>query len=410
MRTVSIPYRPDPLLLRALFDVRSIVNRLIPQWRGRPEETRFDATKRSYQELRGTYSHLGSKWSLIACNETSATLNSWDRMLRRARSVDPKRYDRLRLACPRRVRLKVSLHSEQYRLKGRVLDITVHPSQHVLIDLSGVKNPLYERYLRASVGKFGLSLTDHYLLFHFHTPQEADLARETVGIDLNMPSMDFASSDGLFGTIDLRPIGRIQGAMSRKRASIQRAISKDLRHQQAVLRRYHRRERNRVTPLLHAAANTLISTVGARNIVFEDLQGSVSTLIKEVGSAEQRRRLTAWAFDRLQRIVSYKARTRVVRVNPRGTSSECPRCGGRLAHPSWRRATCECCEGDFHRDRMAAITILSRGQLALWGAALPPNALNELLEAARWRPEDGAPTDPTSGPMKKDEAKMAVTR
>lgn len=165
-----------------------------------------------------------------------------------------------------------------------------------------------------------------------------------------------------------------------------------------------------MTPLLHGAANALISTVGPRNLAFEDLQGSVSTLIKGTGSAEQRRRVTVWTFDRLQRIISYKARTRVVRVNPRGTSSECPRCGGRLAHPSWRRATCEHCEGDFHRDRMAAVAILSRGQLALWGAALPPNALNELLEAARWRPEDGAPTGPTSGPMKKDEAKMAMTR
>jgi IS605 OrfB family transposase len=410
MRTVSIPFRPDPRLLRALFDVRSIVNKLIPQWRERRDESRFDATKRSYRELRAVYPHLGSKWSLIACNETSAALDSWDRMLRRARSVNPTWYNRMRFTYPRRVRLKASLHPEQYRLKGRILDITVHPSQHVQIDLSGIENPLYEKYLRASGSKFGLTVTDRYLLFHFHTPQQTDLMPESVGVDLNMPSLDYASSDGLFGAVDLRPIGRIQGAMSRKRVAIQRAVSKDLRHQRAVMRRYHQRERNRVTPLLHEAANTFLSTVGARNLVFEDLQGSVSDLVKKLGSADRRRQLTVWSHDRLRRIISYKARTHVVRVNPRGTSSECPRCGGRLAHPSWRRATCGNCQGDFHRDRMAAVAILSRGQMALWGAALPPNALNELLEAARWRPEDGAPTDPTSGPMKEDEAKAAISR
>ncbi|MCI4352354.1 MAG: transposase [Thermoplasmata archaeon] len=404
MRTVVIPFRPPPSLLRALYDVRSMVNRLVIEWRHRPDLSRFAATKRSYPALRSVYAHLGSKWAVVGCNETSATLNSWDRMLRRARGHDLARFDRMRSRLPHRAHLKASLHPAQYRLKGRGLDITIHPSRHVTVDLSQVRNPLFERYLGESNGKFGLSVTDHRLLFHFYTPTEASRAKESVGIDLNMSSLDYARLDGQIGSVDLRPISRVQGAMARKRISIHRAISKDVRHQRAVLRRYGRRERNRAIPLLHEAANPLLNAVGDRNIVLEDLNATTDELLRERGSSERRRRLAAWSHGHLQRIMSYKARTAVVRVNPRGTSSECPRCGGPLAHPTWRRATCENCKGDFHRDRMAAVAILSRGQSILWGAALPPNALNELLEAARWRPDDENRPDPAGEPKKGDEA------
>ncbi|MGC2288835.1 MAG: zinc ribbon domain-containing protein [Thermoplasmata archaeon] len=408
VRTVSIPFEPAPILLRALYDVRSMVNRMIPEWSRHPEESRFDAIKRSYRELRPVYSHLGSKWALVACNETLAALNSWSHVLRRTRKHSPMRFDRIRFTTPRRHRLKASLHPEQYRLKGQVLDITVHPSRHVQVDLSDVTNPLFERYLRESTGKFGLSVTKRHLHFHFHTPQEMVRVLESVGVDLNLPSMDYVGTDGLNGSVDLGPICRVQGAMTRKRISIQRAISKDLRHRRAVLRRYGRRERNRVAALAHAAANEFLTKVGNRNVVFEDLGETTLEILKRSGSPDQRRRIVSWNHVLLQRIVSYKSRAQVVRVNPRGTSSECPRCGGPLAHPSWRRATCEKCQGDFHRDRMAAVAILSRGQIVLWGAALPPNVLNELLEVARWRPEDGAPAGPSSAPMKVDEAKSAV--
>ncbi len=407
MRTVAIPFDPLAPLLRALRDVRSMINRLLPEWRARPHESRFEATKRSYPVLRSRYPHLGSKWVVVACNETSATIASWDRLLRRARRHDPEKFERMRSRPPRRRRLKASLHPEQYRLKGRALDITVHRNRHVTVDLSGVRNPLFERYLKEAHGEFGLSLTDRYLLFHFHTPKRATLARESVGVDLNMPSLDFATSDGRVGTVDLRAISRVQGAMARKRASIQRAISKDLRHQRTVLRRYHRRERNRVVPLLHAAANQFLAAAGERNVVLEHLSETTEQVLNGTRSSDRRRRLSAWTHGQLQRIVSYKARTPVVRVNPRGTSSECPRCGGRLAHPSWRRATCGNCQGDFHRDRMAAVAILSRGHSVLWGAALPPNTLDGLLERARWRPDDEGRPGSTAASMKGDEAELA---
>jgi putative transposase len=205
-----------------------------------------------------------------------------------------------------------------------------------------------------------------------------------------MPSVDFATSDGRVGSVDLRPITAIQGAMARKRASVQRNVPMDLRLQRRILRRYRGRERRRVEPLLHWAANEFLAEAGERNIVLEDLSRTQEQLMRTTKGCDARRRLSAWTQGRFQRIVEYKAHTQIVHVNPRGTSSECPRCGGRLDHPEWRRSVCLNCRGDWNRDRAAATSILNRGQVILWGVALPPKALNALLELSQWGPERGS--------------------
>ncbi|MGA8541919.1 MAG: transposase [Thermoplasmata archaeon] len=404
-RTVVLPAALPSSILRALRDVRSAVNRMLPDWQAHPEESRFDLTKRWYPRLRQSYGHLASGWSVVSCNETSATLNSWDRQLRRARPRDPGKYVRIKDLLPHRARLKASLHRELYRLREGVLDITLRPEEHVRIDLIAVKNPLFWKYLEASGGKFGLAVTDRKLVFNFRLPSDPIAVNESVGVDLNMPSADFAGSDGTSGSIDLRKITQIQGAMDRKRRSVQRAIPQDHRAQLRVLHRSKNRERNREMPLLHQAANELLAQVGERNIVLEDLSGTTEECIKTTPSDEQRRRLSTWTHGQFARIVAYKARTAVVRVNPRGTSSECPRCGGPLAHPEWRRATCGNCQGEWHRDRAAAIVILNRGHLILRGAAPPPSARNALLEAAAWRPGLETTSGPRAEPVKGDDAK-----
>ena len=157
-------------------------------------------------------------------------------------------------------------------------------------------------------------------------------------------------------------------------------------------------------PLLHRAANELLEKVGERNLIVEDLSRTTEECVNGTTSDERRRRLSAWTHGQFTWIVSYKARTAVVRVNARGTSSECPRCGGPLAHPEWRRATCGDCQGTWHRDRAAAIVILSRGEEVLRGAAPPPSARDALLEAAAWRPGLETTPGPEAEPVKGDDA------
>ncbi|MCI4347154.1 MAG: zinc ribbon domain-containing protein [Thermoplasmata archaeon] len=414
VRTVIVPYTPEGPLLRALSDIRAAANELIRDWRAHPDESRFEATRRSYRELRPRYAHLASHWSLAACNEASATLRSWDKMLRRARRHDPEKFEKLRKILPHRKLLKASLPRELYRLHGKVLDIAIRPDHHLRIDLSETRNPLFWRYRTESQGEFGLAVTDRKLVFNFRVPRDQPVVAESAGVDLNMPSADFATSDGIVDSVDLTEITRIQGAMARKREKVQRAIPTDRKAQHRVVGRYRNRERNRVTPLLHRAANELLTKLGDRNIIFEDLTETTEELLKErrqwrgrKNPEVARRSLSAWTHGRLQRIVGYKSNTAVLRVDPRGTSSECPQCGGVLHHPSWRRSDCANCQGSWHRDRAAAIVILSRGLGVLRGAAPPPRARNALREAAAWRPgvDDESRSGPTTPPMNGDDAK-----
>jgi IS605 OrfB family transposase len=404
-----VPYTPEEPLLRALRDVRSGVNELVRDWRAHPEESRFEATRRSYRELRPRFRHLASNWSLAICNESSATLRAWDKTLRRARTHDRAKFERMRKRLPHRQRLKANLPRDLYRLHGNSLDITIRPDHHVQINRSGTRNPLFWRYLEASNGEFGLAITDLKLVFQFRVAHDQPVVERSAGIDLNMPSADWATSDGRVDLVDLSGIPRIQGAMARKRDRIQRALPTDQKAQGRLMRRYRGRERNRVMPLLHRAANELLEKVGNRNVILEELSGATEDCIRRTqwNKDERRRKLSTWTLGQLTRIVSYKARTAVVRVDPTGTSSTCPQCGGALQHPSWRRSDCVICQGSWHRDRAAAIVILDRGVGVLRGATPPPSARSALLEAAAWRPgtDDKSTPGPVAGPMNEDDAK-----
>jgi hypothetical protein len=102
----------------------------------------------------------------------------------------------MRKRLPHRQRLKAGLPRKLYRLHGKALDVTIRPDHHILIDLSGTSNTLFWRYLEASKGEFGLAVTDQKLVFQFRVPHDQPLMERSAGIDINMPSADWATSDG----------------------------------------------------------------------------------------------------------------------------------------------------------------------------------------------------------------------
>jgi hypothetical protein len=187
---------------------------------------------------------------------------------------------------------------------------------------------------------------------------------------------------------------------------------RDLRHQRVVLRRYRRREPHRVETRLHGTATRFLTEIGDRNLVFADLTQTQEELHKTTrkrgheSEREGRRRLSAWTQGAFQRIVSYQASTAVLSVKPTAGSSECPRCGGSLTHPTWRQSDCGNGQGHWHRDT-AAICLLVRGPRVRRGAALPPSARDELLKAAARRPDPGTGPGLMAEPRKGDDAKLA---
>jgi len=420
-RTVVVPHSAGPELYRVLLEVRSAVNSLVVDWMSHPAESRLDASRRSFLDLRARYPHLDAGWCTTITTETLAVLNAWDRSLRRARRQDLQRFDRMVRSVPRRKRLKAGLRSSLFALRNGQLRIRLHQDRQVIIDLTHVQNPLFAKYGMASRWTFGLTVTPTRLLFHFRIPHEVHEASGVAGIDLNFEQAVIACSDGTARAIDLTPVLRIQSRMARKRASVARNISKDQRHQKMVLRRYGRRERRRTDAALHQISNDLVRTIGDRAVVIEDLTDVThDALHRDLRSPESRDRLSRWTHGRLVSMFSYKLNTPMVRVNPEGTSRECPRCGGHTAPPREerafvsratrqpsrmsRRTTCEACGAEWHRDVAAAIAVLARGFSFLRGATVPQSARDALLKAAEWRSIDGRLWGPIAEPVKGDDA------
>ena len=78
--------------------------------------------------------------------------------------------------------------------------------------------------------------------------------------------------------------------------------------------------------------------------------------------------------DKVSAIYLNKSPMKTVYVNPGGTSSECPVCGEKVKHPTWKISRCDNCDRDYDRDRLASLTITHRG-IDLCGDPFPVSAL-----------------------------------
>jgi len=91
------------------------------------------------------------------------------------------------------------------------------------------------------------------------------------------------------------------------------------------------------------------------------------------------RRLHSWNFRRLQFYIEYRAKLEdlpVHYINPKGTSSLCPICGGRLiASNGHRQLKCKC-GYENNRDVTACLNMLR-----MRGAPLPQKATDEAFKA-----------------------------
>jgi len=112
-------------------------------------------------------------------------------------------------------------------------------------------------------------------------------------------------------------------------------------------------------------------------VVLEDLEK-----LRENGRRDKKfnKRLGLWFYRRVQFCVEYEARERnleVVKVNPRGTSSKCPRCGGGLLEDGYRVLRCGRCGFAGDRDVVATLNLYRRYMSKYprcGGLGVPPNA------------------------------------
>lgn len=284
----------------------------------------------------------------------------------------------------------VRIDQELVRIKEEELVVTVRPTTSLRFALADAKK--HRRWAEWSTFALGeVTLLSRHLILPFQVPERlAVQAATSVGVDLNLDHANLLSDDGVKVEVDLSMLSRIQRDGQKRRENIQKATPQNLRKQRRTLRTCARRQRNRtVDHIRQKAAPAIVEAAGGRNIIFEDLSAKEQLVVKGP-SKDLRRKLSRWAVGLVQQEVGQRSPAHVVCVNPRGTSSECPRCGGKVSHPEWRRSVCVTC-GEFDRDFGASANILMRGRTLLGVPPFDATARASLAERARVTPHGLTP-------------------
>jgi putative transposase len=162
---------------------------------------------------------------------------------------------------------------------------------------------------------------------------------------------------------------------------IQKRYSKSWRFVKGVgraIKKHGKRMRNISWDYAHKVGD-LIAELALRYhsvVVLEDLER-----VRENNKKGKRfnKRLGLWFYRRIRFCVEYEARERdleVIKVDPRGTSLTCPRCGGKLVEYEHRVLRCGKCGFTGDRDVVATINLYEKYVLKRSRCGVPGVALN----------------------------------
>jgi putative transposase len=199
-----------------------------------------------------------------------------------------------------------------------------------------------------------------YIVFSCEVePKPLPENQDAVGIDLGTNPNFLITSEGEMVQAP-RYFHKAQAKLATAQQSLARKKRSSHRRKQARRRvaRLHRKIANQRRDFHHKLARNLINRYGT--IVHEDLNViglARSNTAKGVLDA-------GWA--QFLAILAYKAEEagrRVVGVDPKHTSQECPVCGHREKRPLWiREYSCPQCGTLLHRDVAAAQNVLARAR------------------------------------------------
>jgi len=144
------------------------------------------------------------------------------------------------------------------------------------------------------------------------------------------------------------------------------------------IRRLHKKAKDVVEDWARKTAVRIVEEARRQSyaVAIEDLTGLVKA-IRELPK-EHRTKLMLLAYRRLLWWIKWQAAKRgvvVVEVDPRGTSTTCPKCGGKMTEVGHRRMKCTACSYEEDRDVVAILNIEKRGHERLGNPAFSPLAL-----------------------------------
>lgn len=208
---------------------------------------------------------------------------------------------------------------------------------------------------------------EFYLLPTCNLP-DAPLAKPVgvIGVDLGIVNIA-TDSDG--ERYSGKHLNSVRHRYRRLRRKLQRKGTKGAKRR---LKKLGPKERRFASHVNHTISKRIVEKAQRTNraVALEDLRGFRQRVRVR---RPQRSTLHSWAFHDFGRKLAYKAQragVRVVFVDPRNSSRECPRCGHteRANRPTQSTFQCRVCGFADHADKVAALNLSVRG----WAAVSQP--------------------------------------
>jgi len=206
--------------------------------------------------------------------------------------------------------------------------------------------------------------------------------RGVVAVDINERYVYYGNSQWIRKVetpveraVQLRELAeRLQSKYSATHHGVERK-SKRL---QERIRRLHKKARDVVEDWAKRVAKIIVEEARERRyaVAIEDLTGLVE-VIRELPK-EHCVKLMTLAYRRLLWWIKWQAAKRgvmVVEVDPRGTSTTCPKCGGEMEEVGHRRMKCTVCGFEAGRDVVAVLNIERKARSMLGNPTFSPLAI-----------------------------------
>ena len=205
-----------------------------------------------------------------------------------------------------------------------------------------------------------LTLTPNTLSISFSREISVQRVNDYIGIDMNLENVTYVDDTRKVTVIDM---SRIVSMKMKYRDVLGHFKRDDARIQKKLKQKYGKKQKNREETFLHQESKKITAT--GRQIFMENLKGIRRLYRKGNGQGTRFRfRLNSWSRFKLQEMINYKSvwynGFPVIYVNPKGTSSKCSICEGKILEEN-RNVSCPRCGLHIDRDVNAAKNILARG-------------------------------------------------
>ena len=370
VKTVVQDYQPEPRILELTELFRRMVNHSIAVGLENGVTSMKMLSLASYHGLK-TFK-TNSRYRLCAISRAAGILKNYRNLSKRHRVRTP-----------------------YCRRAGLMICYGLKVNDDGILCLPGGFHISLNKYVSRVLSQPGLrlhsaTLTDSTLSITFSKETPIVECKGMIGVDKNL--YNITGVDSLGNTL-VYNTARLVAVNTAARQTVARFKRDDKRIRRRIATKYGRIQRHRTQWLLHNISKKLVNHASANSlgIVLENITGIRRLYRKGNGQGTSYRgRLNTWPFHQLDHQVSYKMSwigLPVIRVNPKGTTSNCSVCGDRMVFSKESRMLrCPSCGYHVDRDVNAPRNILSAGlRLRMSGLArFGPKGLS--VEAVKGNP------------------------